>query len=63
MKKKAVWVGAVAARYYSCTVPYGQIVTYGNIVCDSQQNGLTCGNIITGQGVFMSREGYRTFSF
>lgn len=45
------------------TVPYGETVYYGNVVCDSQEEGLTCWNIKTGYGVFMSREGYRAFSF
>lgn len=48
---------------FSYTVPYGQTVYYGNVVCDSQEEGLTCWNIKTGYGVFMSREGYRAFSF
>lgn len=55
--------GFLNSEYGTYTVPYGQTVYYGNIVCDSQFEGLTCGNIMTGQGVFMSREGYRTFSF
>lgn len=55
--------GFVQSNVNTYTVPYGQTVTYGSMVCDSQENGLTCANIITGQGVFMSREGYRTFSF
>ncbi|WP_237210328.1 hypothetical protein [Rothia nasimurium] len=55
--------GFVQTNVNTYTVPYGQTVTYGNMVCDSQENGLTCANIVTGQGVFMSREGYRTFSF
>lgn len=45
------------------TVPYGQTVYYGATVCDSQEEGLTCWNVKTGYGVFMSREGYRIFSF
>lgn len=44
------------------TVPYGQTVYYGATVCDSQEEGLTCWNIKTGNGFFMSREGYRIFS-
>lgn len=55
--------GYVNSGVGTYTVPYGQTVYYGNVVCDSQYEGLTCANIVTGQGVFMSREGYRTFTF
>lgn len=43
-------------------VPYGETVYYGSTVCESQEEGLTCWNVKTGYGVFMSREGYRAFS-
>ncbi|XVX21217.1 hypothetical protein ACQP1U_04915 [Actinomycetota bacterium] len=42
-------------------LPYGQVVTYGDIVCASESDGLTCWNSTTGHGAFMSRDYYRPF--
>lgn len=42
-------------------VEYGQIVHYGQFVCASEKHGLTCWNVLTGHGAFMSREATRVF--
>lgn len=35
-------------------VPYGKTIYFGNHVCHSEYNGMTCWNAKTGKGVFMS---------
>lgn len=45
---------------HSITAEYGNSYYYGDFQCESEETGLTCWNTATGQGVFMSREGYHT---
>lgn len=45
---------------HSITAEYGNSYYYGDFQCESEETGLTCWNTTTGQGVFMSREGYHT---
>lgn len=40
---------------------YGQSAQRGAFVCDSEQKGVTCHDIDTGHGFFISRESYRIF--
>ena len=42
-------------------VEYGQSVTYGSWVCNSEETGMTCRNTETGHGVFLSSARYETF--
>lgn len=37
---------------------YGQAVSYGGIVCDSQETGLRCVNTATGHGFRVARASY-----
>jgi len=40
---------------------YGQRAQRGEFFCDSSQAGITCSNLETGAGFFISRESYRIF--
>ena len=40
---------------------YGQRAQRGNFFCDSAQDGITCSDLRTGAGFFISRESYRIF--
>ena len=40
---------------------YGQRAQRGKFFCDSAQDGVTCSNLETGAGFFISRESYRIF--
>lgn len=42
-------------------VEYGSVVTYGDFVCGSASNALTCWNAVTGRGAVMNRAGFTTF--
>ncbi|HMQ64746.1 MAG TPA: hypothetical protein PJ992_00520 [Arachnia sp.] len=42
-------------------VDYGKAVTYGDFVCGSADDGLTCWNTVTGHGAFMNRRGFTAF--
>lgn len=43
------------------TLPYGSSVQHGDLVCASEQNGLTCWDLKTGHGTFLSRSTQVTF--
>jgi hypothetical protein len=45
----------------NATLGYGQSAQRGAFVCDSEQKGITCRDVDTGHGFFMSRESYRIF--
>ena len=40
---------------------YGQHAQRGNFFCDSAKDGITCSDLRTGAGFFISRESYRIF--
>ncbi len=40
---------------------YGESAFFGRTACSSEEKGLTCWNIDTGHGIFLSREEYRSF--
>ena len=40
---------------------YGQALQAGNMVCQSQTTGVTCLNLATHKGFFISRESYQLF--
>ena len=40
---------------------YGQRAQRGNFFCDSAKDGITCSDLRTGAGFFISRESYRIF--
>lgn len=40
---------------------YGEVVYYGDVVCASASNGLTCWNTATGRGFFANRAGWKGF--
>ena len=42
-------------------VDYGTTVRYGSLECTSERDAMTCTNTVSGRGVRMSAEGYRTF--
>ncbi|MDO5082648.1 MAG: hypothetical protein Q4D89_04495 [Arachnia propionica] len=42
-------------------ITYGQVVQYGDHVCASESNGLTCWNTSTGHGAFMNRRATQVF--
>ncbi|MFT4189671.1 MAG: hypothetical protein QM621_13980 [Aeromicrobium sp.] len=48
-------------RFAAETVEYGAVVYYGDFVCASEEDGLTCWNAETGHGAFMHRDGYEAF--
>ncbi len=39
------------------TLPYGRKLVHGNLICLSEQSGITCGNTSTGAGFKISRAG------
>lgn len=43
------------------SVPYGQTVYSGNVVCSSAFEAMICWDHTTGHGAFMSRDGYKPF--
>lgn len=42
-------------------LPYGQTLQSGSIQCSSESVGVTCTNLDTGSGFFISRESYQLF--
>lgn len=42
-------------------LPYGSNAGAGNAVCHAAEDGVTCGNLVTGHGFQVSRTAYRTF--
>jgi|GEM_PF-358463 len=52
------WIGAGKKAQ---TLPYGSSVQHGDLVCASEQNGLTCWDLKTGHGSFLSRSTQVTF--
>ncbi|MFT4188628.1 MAG: hypothetical protein QM621_08590 [Aeromicrobium sp.] len=40
---------------------YGQVAHFGDYVCASEENGLTCWNAATGHGAFINRDGFAAF--
>lgn len=48
-------------EYPAQVVEYGEIVYWEDVVCASEEEGLTCWNTTTGHGAFMSRSGYEGF--
>lgn len=42
-------------------LPYGFNAGAGDIVCHSAEDGVTCGNLVTGHGFQVARNTYRTF--
>ena len=43
------------------TLPYGQSIAAGLLRCESEQAGISCRDIETGRGFFLSRESYELF--
>ncbi|MFT4189126.1 MAG: hypothetical protein QM621_11165 [Aeromicrobium sp.] len=40
---------------------YGQVAHFGDFVCASEENGLTCWNAATGHGALINRDGFAAF--
>jgi len=43
------------------TLAYGSASQRGRFLCESEEAGITCTNVDTGEGFFLSRESYRIF--
>lgn len=54
------WPGELEG-YESPVLPYGHSITFGDMICESSEDGMTCRSLTSGHGFRLSRSDYELF--